>query len=165
MARRSRCSPAISPDCRCRPAPRSCLRAFFILMRLSQRGRSASSPAITAVRAAPRPTCASSACAIATIPVSYTHLDVYKRQVDILRETWSTYLDPSLNPPEIRPWGSKAMINACMDYRFINSFSKRTKLSKATYDSVVARWNELGLSGTPPAISVFEDEVSPGTVT
>ena len=25
------------------------------------------------------------------------------------RETWSTFLDPSLNPPEIRPWGSKAL--------------------------------------------------------
>ena len=30
------------------------------------------------------------------------------QSIDILRETWSTYLDPSLNPPEIRPWGSKA---------------------------------------------------------
>jgi hypothetical protein len=36
-----------------------------------------------------------------------------------LRETWSALLDPSLNPPEIRPWGSKVLINACMDYRHI----------------------------------------------
>ena len=80
------------------------------------------------------------------------------QSIDILRETWSTYLDPSLNPPEIRPWGSKCLINACMDYRFIKTFSKRTKLSKEAYDNVVARWQELGLSGTPPAISVFEEE-------
>ena len=72
------------------------------------------------------------------------------QSIDILRETWSTYLDPSLNPPEIRPWGSKCLINACMDYRFIKTFSKRTKLSKEAYDNVVARWQELGLSGTPP---------------
>ncbi len=52
------------------------------------------------------------------------------QSIDILRETWSTFLDPSLNPPEIRPWGSKALINACMDYRYIKTFSKRTKLSK-----------------------------------
>ena len=77
--------------------------------------------------------------------------------IDILRETWSTFLDPSLNPPEIRPWGSKCLINACMDYKFIKSFSKRTKLSKATYDSVVSRWSELGLSGKPPMVNVFED--------
>jgi 4-hydroxy-3-polyprenylbenzoate decarboxylase len=82
------------------------------------------------------------------------------QSIDILRETWSTYLDPSLNPPEIRPWGSKALINACMDYRFIKSFSKRTKLSKAVYEKVVARWQEIGLSGKPPTISAFEDTKS-----
>ncbi len=86
------------------------------------------------------------------------------QSIDILRETWSTYLDPSLNPPEIRPWGSKCLINACMDYRFIKTFSKRTKLSKDAYENVVARWQELGLSGTPPVISVFEEEKLPESV-
>jgi UbiD family decarboxylase len=84
------------------------------------------------------------------------------QSIDILRETWSTFLDPSLNPPEIRPWGSKALINACMDYRFIKTFSKRTKLSKPMYQQVVARWNELGFEGKPMAVSVFEDS-EPGT--
>ena len=79
------------------------------------------------------------------------------QSIDILRETWSTFLDPSLNPPEIRPWGSKALINACMDYKHIKNFSPRTKLDKGMYDNVVARWSELGLSGKPPVISVFED--------
>ncbi len=83
------------------------------------------------------------------------------QSIDILRETWSTYLDPSLNPPEIRPWGSKCLINACMEYRHYKTFSKRTKLSKQAYDNVVARWQELGLSGTPPVVSVFEDEAFP----
>jgi 4-hydroxy-3-polyprenylbenzoate decarboxylase len=78
------------------------------------------------------------------------------QSIDILRETWSTFLDPSLNPPEIRPWGSKALINACMDYRHIKTFSPRTKLDKGTYDRVVSRWNELGLPGKPPEITVFE---------
>ena len=73
----------------------------------------------------------------------------------------STFLDPSLNPPEIRPWGSKALINACMDYKFIKTFSPRTKLSKATYEQVVRRWSEFGLPGKPPEISVFED-AAPG---
>ena len=83
------------------------------------------------------------------------------QSIDILRETWSTFLDPSLNPPEIRPWGSKALINACMDYRFIKTFSKRTKLSKAAYDQVVERWNEYGFKGKAPEISVFEDDKFP----
>jgi UbiD family decarboxylase len=83
------------------------------------------------------------------------------QSIDILRETWSTFLDPSLNPPEIRPWGSKCLINACMDYRYIKAFSKRTKLSKAAYDNVVNRWQEFGLSGKAPAVSVFEEEQFP----
>jgi 4-hydroxy-3-polyprenylbenzoate decarboxylase len=82
-----------------------------------------------------------------------------------LRETWSTFLDPSQNPPEIRPWGSKALINACMDYKHIKSFSPRTKLDKKTYDRVVSRWEELGFSGKPPEIRVFEDKTSAKDVT
>jgi hypothetical protein len=49
-----------------------------------------------------------------------------------------------------------------MDYRHIKNFSKRTKLSKATYEQVVARWSELGFSGTPPVQTVFEDS-APGS--
>ena len=81
--------------------------------------------------------------------------------IDILRETWSTFLDPSLNPPEIRPWGSKCLINACMDYKYIKNFSKRTKLSEDAYKGVVGRWQELGLSGKPPLVHVFEDTPFP----
>ena len=77
--------------------------------------------------------------------------------IDILRETWSTYLDPSLNPPEERPWGSKCLINACMDFKHIKDFSPRTKLSKAAYENVVARWEEYGMDGEPPRMTVFED--------
>ena len=66
-ARRSSCSPPISPGCRCRRAPRSSSKASSIRTRPSPKDRSASSPAITAGRRARRPTCGSSACAIATI--------------------------------------------------------------------------------------------------
>jgi UbiD family decarboxylase len=83
------------------------------------------------------------------------------QSIDILRETWSTYLDPSLNPPEIRPWGSKALINACMDYRYYKTFSKRTKLSREAYEQVARRWQEFGFSGQAPLISVFEDDTFP----
>ena len=55
-------------------------------------------------------------------------------------------------------------VNA-MDYRFIKTFSKRTKLSKEAYENVVARWQELGLTGSPPVISVFEDEKFPTSIT
>jgi UbiD family decarboxylase len=78
------------------------------------------------------------------------------QSIEILRETWSTYLDPSLNPPEIRPWGSKCLINACMEFKHIKNFSKRTKLSKPIYEQVAARWKELGFAGPVPPIRIFE---------
>ena len=66
------------------------------------------------------------------------------QSIDILRETWSTYLDPSQNPPEIRPWGSKCIINACKEYKYIKTFSKRTKLrSEGRYEQVAKRWHEV----------------------
>ncbi len=78
--------------------------------------------------------------------------------IDILRETWSTYLDPSLNPPELRPWGSKCLINACMDFKHIKDFAPRTKLSKPVYERVAAQWNELGFEGEPPKIDNFDED-------
>ena len=50
--------------------------------------------------------------------------------LDILRNTWSTWLDPTQNPPEKRPYGSKALINACKEHRHLPVFSKRTALRK-----------------------------------
>ena len=86
------------------------------------------------------------------------------QSIDILRETWSTFLDPSLNPPEIRPWGSKCLINACMDYRHIKTFSKRTKLSQEAYENVAARWQELGFAGNAPVVTVFEEDKFPDKI-
>jgi hypothetical protein len=62
------------------------------------------------------------------------------------------------------PWGSKCLINACMDYRYIKSFSNRAKLSKRAYDNVAARWNEFGFDGTAPKVLLFEDKEFPETM-
>ena len=51
--------------------------------------------------------------------------------IDLLRNTWSTSLDPAQNPPEKRLYGSKAMINACKDHRHLSTFSRRTMLRKS----------------------------------
>jgi UbiD family decarboxylase len=76
--------------------------------------------------------------------------------IDILRNTWSTWLDPTQNPPEMRPYGSKALINACKEHRHLPVFSKRTTLRKKVYDQVAARWTELGLPGQAPTVRAFE---------
>ena len=79
--------------------------------------------------------------------------------IDILRNTWSTWLDPTQNPPEKRPYGSKALINACKEHRHLPVFSKRTALRKKVYDDIAARWNTLGLPGRIPAVRAFENDV------
>lgn len=78
--------------------------------------------------------------------------------IDLLRNTWSTWLDPAQNPPEKRPYGSKALINACKEHRYLPVFSKRTALRKEMYDKAAARWKELGLPGEIPAVRAFEEE-------
>ncbi len=78
--------------------------------------------------------------------------------IDLLRNTWSTWLDPTQNPPEERPYGSKALINACKEHRYLPVFSKRTALRKEVYDQVATRWRKLGLPGEVPKVRAFEQE-------
>src|SRR2546421_9628388 len=70
--------------------------------------------------------------------------------IDVLRQTWSTWLDPTQNPPEERPYGSKALINACMEHRYLKQFSRRTNLRRPVYESVPPRWQRPAFTGTPP---------------
>jgi UbiD family decarboxylase len=76
--------------------------------------------------------------------------------IDILRDTWSTWLDPTQNPPENRPYGSKALINACKEHRHLPVFSKRTALRESIYNQVASRWHALGLPGQIPTVRAFE---------
>jgi len=78
--------------------------------------------------------------------------------IDLLRNTWSTWLDPTQNPPEERPYGSKALINACKEHRYLPVFSKRTALRKEVYDRVTSMWKKLGLPGETPGVRAFEQE-------
>jgi UbiD family decarboxylase len=77
--------------------------------------------------------------------------------IDILRNTWSTWLDPTQNPPEERPYGSKALINACMEHRYLKQFSRRTRVRRSVYESVAARWTQLGFTGAPPKLWALEE--------
>jgi 4-hydroxy-3-polyprenylbenzoate decarboxylase len=78
--------------------------------------------------------------------------------LDILRNTWSTGLDPSQYPPELRPYGSKVLINACKPHKHIKQFPQATLLRQSTYERAVARWSELGFEGPPPKVSAFHKE-------
>jgi 4-hydroxy-3-polyprenylbenzoate decarboxylase len=77
--------------------------------------------------------------------------------IDILRNTWSTGLDPSKGPHELRPYGSKALIDACKPHRYLKDFPRSTLLRRDVYARVASRWAELGFSGAPPAFPAFEE--------
>ncbi len=84
--------------------------------------------------------------------------------IDLLRNTWSTWLDPTQNPPEDRPWGSKALINACKEHRYLESFSRRTTLRRALWDRLAARWQrDFGLPGQAPELLAYETGERPVT--
>lgn len=78
--------------------------------------------------------------------------------IDFQRKTWSTGLDPSQYLNELRPYGSKALIDACKPHRFIKDFPVRTALRESVYKSAASRWQELGLDGDPPQMSSFDGE-------
>jgi 4-hydroxy-3-polyprenylbenzoate decarboxylase len=79
--------------------------------------------------------------------------------LDILRQTWSTYLDPTKNPPEERIYGSKALINACRQHKFLKTFSRRTRLTQRTYEELQKRWTGYGMPFEIPEISAFDPDI------
>lgn len=81
--------------------------------------------------------------------------------IDIQRNTWSTGLDPSQGPRELRPYGSKALIDACKSHRYLAEFPKTTLLSRNIYDRVASRWGELGMPGAVPSMRAFDDGEPP----
>jgi len=77
--------------------------------------------------------------------------------IEIIRNTWSTPLDPSKNPPEERFSGSKAFVFACKEFKNIPKYSKRSAMTKDSYDNALVRWKEIGMPGEPPVLSYFDD--------
>jgi 4-hydroxy-3-polyprenylbenzoate decarboxylase len=80
--------------------------------------------------------------------------------IDILRNTWSTGLDPSRFPGELRPYGSKVLINACKPHQHLKSFPQSTLLRKSVHDRVRQRWTELGFAEPAPKMTAFHPEKS-----
>ena len=78
--------------------------------------------------------------------------------LDVLRKTLSTGLDPSQYPPEARPYGSKVLIDACKPHRHLKQFPQATMLRRSTYERVAARWTELDMPGAPPKPGKFHPE-------
>jgi UbiD family decarboxylase len=81
--------------------------------------------------------------------------------IDIQRNTWSTGLDPSQFPREARPYGSKALIDACKPHRHIKEFPQSTLVRRDVYERVARRWNELGFPGQAPELRALHEPEAP----
>jgi UbiD family decarboxylase len=81
--------------------------------------------------------------------------------IDFQRNTWSTGLDPSNGPAELRPYGSKALIDACKPHRYLKDFPRSTLLRRDVYERVARRWHELGFTGPAPAFPAFDEAEAP----
>jgi UbiD family decarboxylase len=77
--------------------------------------------------------------------------------IDVQRRTWSTGLDPSQFPPDNRPYGSKALIDACKPHKHLAQFPRSTLLRRSVYERVAARWAALGFEGRPPSFPAFDE--------
>jgi 4-hydroxy-3-polyprenylbenzoate decarboxylase len=78
--------------------------------------------------------------------------------LDFLHETWSTGLDPSRFPPEMRPYGSKVLIDACRPHRHLKQFPERTLIRRDTYERVSGRWKDYGFADVAPFLGTFHPE-------
>ncbi len=77
--------------------------------------------------------------------------------LDILRNAMSFRADPSL-APEVKPYGSKVLVNACTPYKYLGKPPIRTALRRSVYDRVKGRWSELGMrTRAPDLISFFKE--------
>jgi 4-hydroxy-3-polyprenylbenzoate decarboxylase len=59
---------------------------------------------------------------------------------------------------ERRPYGSKALIDACKPHRYLKEFPEPTLLRRSVYERVATRWAELGFSEPPPRLTAFHKE-------
>ena len=78
--------------------------------------------------------------------------------VDMQRNTWSTGLDPSQYPPEKRPYGSKALIDACKPHQHLDEFPARIMVRREVYEQVRDRWKELGLPDAAPDLRALDED-------
>jgi 4-hydroxy-3-polyprenylbenzoate decarboxylase len=78
--------------------------------------------------------------------------------IDIIRKTWSKGLDPSQFEMERRPYGSKALIDACKPHRHLKQFPQTTLLRGDVYERIAARWAELGFTEPPPRLTNFHKD-------
>lgn len=69
-----------------------------------------------------------------------------EKDIDIVRRAWSSHLDPMIRKPTTAWLNSRAIIDACKPYEWIDEFPKEVKANPALAARVRKKWGEkLGL--------------------
>lgn len=70
-----------------------------------------------------------------------------EKDIDIIRRCWSTPLDPTIRKPTNAYFNSRAIIDACKPYEWINEFPQEIKISPELVAKVKQKWGaQLGLA-------------------
>ncbi len=72
-----------------------------------------------------------------------TQLILQEKDIDITRHTWSSPLDLTIRKPTNAFFNSRAIIDACRPYDWIDEFPKAIEYSPELFQRVRGRWKEL----------------------
>ncbi|MBI2849030.1 MAG: UbiD family decarboxylase [Chloroflexi bacterium] len=66
-----------------------------------------------------------------------------ERSIDIIRRCWSSYsLDPGI-PPDKKGFNSRAIIDACKPYEWINDFPRVVEIDTEARERVLQKWGKV----------------------
>ncbi|MBI2934004.1 MAG: UbiD family decarboxylase [Chloroflexi bacterium] len=65
-----------------------------------------------------------------------------ERNIDILRHTWSSSVDPTIRKPVVGPVNSRAIVDACKPFEWMNEFPPEIKMSPDLLQQVTAKWGK-----------------------
>ncbi len=66
-----------------------------------------------------------------------------EKDIDILRRCWSSPLDPTIRKPTDAYFNSRAIIDACKPFEWINEFPQEIRISSGLTDKVKAKWGKV----------------------
>ena len=66
-----------------------------------------------------------------------------EKDIDIIRRAWSTPLDTMIRKPTNAYFNSRAVIDACKPYEWINEFPEEIKLSPELTERVKKKWGNI----------------------
>jgi 3-polyprenyl-4-hydroxybenzoate decarboxylase len=65
-----------------------------------------------------------------------------EKDIDIIRRTWSTPLDPIIRKPTKAHYASRAIIDACRPFEWKEDFPAVIKLDQETVAGIRRKWPE-----------------------